>query len=275
MCYDISFTVNMRGLSDYFPDLIFDDQLDFDFGPFDHIQGPGVFNKHPIIYENKDDKKLHCKLAEWSAIEFYKTDKPINVKDPGYIKGRNRMLNIRSEKVLDDKTSYWYKIRNKRCLIPMTGTFEHREVKGWKKKVPYLVRPCDQEITFVPGLYSVVTYVDKVTGEVFDPVWTFAFMTRWANSVMKNIHNSGDNPFRMPLFLPFEMAKEFVSSELSEQRYREILSYEMGSEHLSYHPVWTIRSPKVREDGKPKTERWEWENLPELGLMNPDVKPGF
>lgn len=33
MCYDISLTVNMRQLSDYFPDLIFDEQIEMTFQP--------------------------------------------------------------------------------------------------------------------------------------------------------------------------------------------------------------------------------------------------
>ena len=262
MCYDISFTVNMRQLSDYFPDLIFDSQLNIDFGGFDHTQGPGVFGEHPVIYENIDDKKLHCKLMEWSVLEFYQKEKPPMVK-------RNGMLNIRSERILDDPKSYWYKIRSKRCLIPLAAIYEHREIKGWKKKVPYWVRPCDQPIIFLPGLYSVANLLDKETGKLVE-TWTFGLITRAANEVMKNIHNSGDNRHRMPLFLTFEMSKEYVSSNLSDQRYREILNYEMPSESLSYHPVYTIRSAKARPDDKPKNEIWEWDKLPELGVLNPD-----
>lgn len=273
MCYDISFTVNMRQLSDYFPDLIFDSQIILEFEPFDHIQGPSLWKPHPIIYENKDDKKLHCRLMEWSVVEFYNTEKPKNLKDPFYHKKRNGMLNIRSEKVLDDPKSYWYKIKSKRALMPVTGIFEHREILKWKKKVPYIVKPCDQEIFFLPGLYSVVVYVDKDTGEVSDPVWTFALMTRWANEVMSKIHNSGDNPFRMPLFLPFNLAQEYISSNLTSERYREILNYEMPSEELQFKPVNTIRTSKLRDDGKPKTEPWDWGGiLPDLGLQGPEIK---
>ena len=45
---------------------------------------------------------------------------------------------------------------------------------------------------------------------------------------------------------------------------------EMPSGALSYHPIFTIRSPKERPDGKPKNEYWEWEKLPALGEANPD-----
>jgi putative SOS response-associated peptidase YedK len=180
------------------------------------------------------------------------------------------MLNIRSERVLDDPKSYWYKIRNRRCLMPVTGIYEHREVKGWKKKVPYLVKPLDQQkVFFLPGLYSVAELPDKETGEIFTR-HTFALMTRPANSLMRNIHNSGDNRHRMPLFLPFEMSRAFLSEDLTPDDYKEILSYEMKSEELYCHPVYTIRTPQLRADGKSKHEHWPWEKLPALGELNPE-----
>ena len=262
MCYDVSLTVNIRVLSDYFPDLIFDSQIEMEFGSIDHVQGVGVFGKYPIIYQHREDMKLHCGLMEWGIIEFYRKEEPL-------IAYRSKMLNIRSERILDDKSSYWYKIRNRRCLIPVTGIYEHREVKGWKKKVPYWVRPSEQEVFFLPGLYSVAELPDKETGELIQRK-TYGIITREANSVMKDIHNGGDNRGRMPLFLPFEMSKEFLSEDLTEERYRQILAYEMPSEDLNYHPVFTIRSSKLRTDNKAKNEYWEWEKLPELGVLNPD-----
>jgi putative SOS response-associated peptidase YedK len=264
MCYDISFDVSIRALGDYFPDLIFDSQMDVEFGAIDHVQGVGVFGKYPIIFVNKDDQQQHCRLMEWGIIQFYSKTEPA-------VPVRNKFLNIRSERVLDDTTSYWYKIRSKRVLIPVTGIYEHRAVRGWKKKVPYWVKPMDQQMFFLPGLYSVAELPDKETGEVIKR-WTFGLMTREANSVMRNIHNDGENSHRMPLFLPFEMSKEFLSPQLSDAKYREILAYEMPSEGLDYHPVFTIRSAKLRPDDKPKTEFWDWEKLPPLGEMNPEIE---
>lgn len=262
MCYDVSFTVNIRSIADYFPDLIFDGQIDMELFPMDHIQGSAVFPKQPIIYVNKEDQKRHLRMMEWGAIPFYQKNEPTIVQ-------RNNWLNARAERVLTDKNSYWYKIRNKRCLVPVTGIFEHRAIAGWKKKVPYWIKPKDQELFFLPGLYSVANIPDKETGEIIER-WTYVFFTRAANSVMRMIHNSGDNPYRMPLFLTFEMAKEFLSMDLTDDRYAEILAYEMPSEDLYYHPTDTIRTPKPRKDGKRKYELYEWEGmLPELGTFDP------
>lgn len=261
MCYDVSFTVEIRVLKDYFPDLVFDSQLEMEFGPIDHLQGVGVFPKMPIVYVNREDFRLHCRIMEWGIIEHYTDLEP-------RVDYRNKFLNIRSERILDDKRSYWYKIRNRRCLIPVTGIYEHRAVRGWKKKVPYWVQPVGQSLFFLPGLYSVAEIADA--DGVVQKRWTFGMITRAANSVMKKIHNDGDNKYRMPLFLPFEMAKEFVSEELSEQRYRELLSYEMPANDLQCHPVFTIRTPKPRPDDRRKHEYYEWEKLPALGELMPE-----
>ena len=262
MCYDISFEVSMRQLSDYFPDLIFDQQIEMGFTPFDHVQGVSVFREHPIIYINRDDFQVHCKLMQWGVVEFYRKEIPDWKK-------RNGMLNIRAERILDDPKSYWYKIKGRRCLIPVSGIFEHRGIKGWKKKVPYWVKPRDQQVFFLPGLYSKAEILDKDTGEITE-LWSFGMITRAANSVMAKIHNSGENIHRMPLFLPLEQSKEFLSEALTSERYGQLLSFEMPSENLDYHPVFTIRTPKERPDGKPKSEYWEWEKLPALGEANPE-----
>jgi hypothetical protein len=60
----------------------------------------------------------------------------------------------------------------------------------------------------------------------------------------------------MLLFLPLEMAKEYISEDLSkdEVRYQEILDYKMPSEDLYYHTTDTIRTAKTRADGKGKHE---------------------
>ena len=259
MCYDISFTVNIKQLSDYFPDLIFDDQIEMNFEPV-HIIGHD-YGLHPIIYKNREDEKLHCKLMEWGCIPFYVKDESL------YKKQRAAMLNARSERILGDTKSYWYKIRNRRCLIPMTGFYEHRKVKGIVKKVPYFVSLKEQQTFFLPGLYSVAELPDKETSEI-EKRFTYTLITRAANALMKEIHNDGDNKWRMPLMLPFELSKKWVNDELSEEEYKAILNYEMQPEAMNYLPVYTIRSPKERPDAKAKNEYWEWEKLPEISIIH-------
>ena len=264
MCYDISFTVNIKELEDYFPDLVFDAQIEINFDATIHIIGHD-YGHHPIIYTNRQDMIPHCRLMEWGCIPYY-------IKDENkFLRQRASMLNARSERILEDIDSYWYKIRNRRCLIPVSGVFEHREIRGWKKKVPYFISLKGQPMFFLPGLYSVAELPDLATGEVVKR-WTYTLITRDANEVMKMIHNGGENKYRMPLFLTVEMAKEWLDEQLTPERYKQILNYEIHSDQLEYHPVFTIRGRTPRADNKPKTEYWQWEKLPVLGEMNPEME---
>lgn len=255
MCYDISFTVNIPQISDYFPEIIFDDQLNLDFEGT-HIMGHAYLH-HPIIYRSREDGAIHCRAMEWGCIPYY-------VKEEKTFRNqRATMLNARSERILEDTKSYWYKIRNRRCLIPVTGFYEHREIAGWKKKVPYFISIANQPIAFIAGLYSVAELPDTQTGEMLKR-WTFTIITRDANEIMARIHNSGDNKGRMPLILTPEMADSFLIDDLPFEQYREILNYSIPAAEMVYHPVFTIRSPKLRPDNQPKHHVWEWENLPPL-----------
>ena len=237
MCYDVSFTVEIKQLSDYFPDLIFDEQLEINYDGT-HINGH-LYQAQPIIYRNNDDKKLHVRMMEWGCIPFY-------VKDlETYKRQRATMLNARSERILGDTKSYWHKIRNRRCLIPLNGFYEHRKVTGFKKKVPYFITLKKQPMFFLLGLYSVAEIVDKETGELIKH-WTYTLITRDANSVMKQIHNDGENKWRMPLLLPFEQSKKWLDEDLSPEDYQAILDIEMPSEELNCIPVYTIPSAALR-----------------------------
>lgn len=262
MCYDISFSVNINELSDYFPGLVTEGQLEINFEAAIHIVGHN-YGLHPILYRNREDGQVHLRAMEWGVIPFY-------VKEESkFLRQRATMLNARKERILDDEKSYWFKIRNRRCLIPVTGIYEHRGIKGWKKKVPYFIRLQQQPLFFLPGLYSVTELPDLSTGELIRR-HTFTLITTEANSLMRMIHNDGENRGRMPLFLPFEMAEEFLMEDLPLERYREILAYQIPAAEMTYQTVCTIRSPRPRPDGRPKNEYWEWEKLPELGSADPD-----
>lgn len=281
MCYDISFTVNLRVLSDFFPDLVFDEQIEMDFDLAVHVVGH-LYGKHPVIYTNREDNKPHIRLMEWGCIPYYTiTGYNKLLKDGVSAKEaaesvlaklkaqRKNMLNARSERILGDDKSYWYKIRNRRCLIPVSGIYEHRAIKGWKNKVPYFVKLRGETMFFIPGLYSVAELPDVDTGEIVKH-WTFTLITRPANDLMRKIHNDGENKWRMPLFVPFEKAKRWIAEDLAVQEYQDILDFEMPSDELDAIPVYTIRSPKLRPDNKPKNEYWEWAKLPELGIGDPE-----
>ena len=57
---------------------------------------------------------------------------------------------------------------------------------------------------------------------------------------MRGIHNSGDNPYRMPLMLPQELKREWLNPALTDLDIQRICDYEMPSGALEYWPVKSL-----------------------------------
>jgi putative SOS response-associated peptidase YedK len=254
MCLDISYYSALELLDDYFPALVHDQEIEFDMDLYIHVLAMG-YKRFPVI--TLENAGYHRKYFEWCIIAGY-MDTPDKIKMQ-----RAKMANARSEKILDKK-SWWYKIRMNRCLIPVTGIYEHRAIQGWKNKVPYYIQQAGRKLFCLPGLYYYNTRIpsNPETGEVRG---MFSIITREANSVMKQIHNDGDNKWRMPLFLPREMEMKWLDPGLTDEQLGTILSYEMPADQLVTTPVWSIRTAKPRPDGKLKNEYFSWPNLPPLG----------
>ena len=174
---------------------------------------------------------------------------------------RIQMANARSEKVFD-KQSAWYRIKQNRCLIAVNGFYEHREVKGWKNKVPYFIKLANRSSMFLIGLYNYSPIPDMETGE---QKGTFAVLTRPANTLMQQIHNHGPNKHRMPVLMQPEEAIKWINEDLTDADIKAMLDYEIPVAELEAHPVYTIRTTKPRPDDKGKTAYFEWANLPPLG----------
>jgi putative SOS response-associated peptidase YedK len=254
MCLDIAFYSALELIDDYFPDLVHDGDIQFDLDMGMHFMALG-HNRYPVILFGNG--RYHRKYFEWGIIaEYMDTAEKIKAM-------RKSMVNARGEKILADKRSFWNRIRTKRCLIPVTGIYEHREIKGWKNKPPYHIRLKDRRMFALPGLYHYNTKLpsDPETGEVRG---MFTLITRAANPLMRQIHNSGDNAFRMPLFLPKEMEAQWLQPDLSDEAMEQILGYEMPSDQLIAEPVFSIRGRTPRPDDQPKHAAYTWPGLPDL-----------
>ncbi|GAA0533667.1 SOS response-associated peptidase [Chitinophaga japonensis] len=224
MCYHLSFSSDIASIYELLPDLD-TTSLDIPFHPTYHMVGQ-AYPKWPVV--TSEGGRLQLKQFEWGVIAPY-------MKAENLRKERNWMLNIRSERVLGDRNSYWHRIRQNRCLVPATGFYEFRDV-GWKKKVPYYIRLKHRPVFLLPGLFN-YSHVPNVHGEL---PGTFAILIRNANEVMRKIHNSGDNPFRMPLMLPPELEKEWLNPALTDLDLQRIISYEMPPDALEYWPVKSL-----------------------------------
>jgi len=256
MCVDISFHSDHKLIVKDFPQIL-DKRNSKISGNSDQLPA-FLFPEVPIIYL-QDGSKLLSEM-NWGVDPFYISDPKERVER------KRHMLNARSERILDDKKSYWHRLKDNRCLIPVSGTYEHRKIKGWDKKVPYYIWIKDRLIQYIPALYQVHEVVEN---GVISYDKTFTMITRKANEVMCNIHNDGDNKHRMPLFLTPELEQAWILPDLTENDVRDIFNFEIPAEALGYQTVYTLRGVDERPDGKHKYEPWKWENLPELGNDTP------
>jgi putative SOS response-associated peptidase YedK len=263
MCLDISFKVDelVDKLEDYLPNLRVDPQatIEFDENPVNiHTQAHARL-KSRVIYLNSDGLP-YLTYMRWGLLMNYMLDNPEAMKKYG-----NNMFNARSEEILNPKST-WYRIRKQRCLIDVTGIYEHRAIVGWKKKVPYIVRLSNRKRLLIPALYNFPEKPNPETGEI---TGTFAMITLTANELMKNIHNDGPNKHRMPLFMQPEQAAGWLEP-MTDVQMKAFLSYEIPSNDLNAYPVYTIRNTATRPDGKEKNESYDWPGLPVLGNDNPN-----
>jgi len=98
-----------------------------------------------------------------------------------------------------------------------------------------------------------------------DPV----MLTRSANEVMSNIHNDGEFRHRMPLFLIPELEEFWPSEHFTDGDMQAVFDYQLPSELLGYHPLFSVRGKKPQPDGKHKYDPWHYENLLPPGNHEP------
>lgn len=236
MCVDLSFFSTIEIMADYLPELKEQGQLDIAFTPTyhkharAHIEWPLVIN---------EDGKLVVRKMEWGLID----QTMVTLSALERKRRRLNMVNARSERVFGESWCVWNKIRHQRCLIPTTGFFEHKDIAG--RKQPYFIRVKEESLFFMAGLYNYSPIPDVETGE---SKGTFTMFTRKSNSLLTEIHNSGENKHRMPLMLPNEILKIWLNAKLTDREMQDLFNYMIASHALEAWPVRTIR--RMKEDNK-------------------------
>ncbi len=234
MCYHISFDETVESIYAFIPELKNVGKLDIDFQAM-YLEPGFIFPKHPIIL--REDGQLKLKLFEWGMIANYMKGSTVDGAERKQLDlQRMKLLNARAERIVKDPKSVWFRKRQQRLLIPVTGFFEYREVKGFKTKVPYFIKLKERKMFFLPGLYN-YSHIPNTDGEL---IGTFTLIIRAANPVMMQIHNSGDHPYRMPLMLTEELERKWIEEDLSDNDIQAILDYEMPSDNLEFWPVKSL-----------------------------------
>jgi putative SOS response-associated peptidase YedK len=158
---------------------------------------------HPRLAIVKQD---NVSLFEWGLI-------PSWVKDQKAADElRSKTLNAVGE-TLFEKPSFRNSITSKRCLLPVSGFYEWREVNG--VKYPYYIQLKEQDYFSLGSIYD--TWINKDTGEIRN---TFSIITTPANPFMEQIHNLKK---RMPLILAPEDHQKWLVPDLKTEHIKELI----------------------------------------------------
>jgi putative SOS response-associated peptidase YedK len=202
---------------------------------------------HPKMYVVKQENPDVIDIARWGLVPSFISDAS---KAKEYF---INTLNAKAETIFE-KVSYKQSIMPRRCLIPVSGFFEWRDIN--KVKYPYYITIKSQDIACIGGIYD--NWVNRQTGEIQT---TFSMVTTDANPLMAKIHNLKK---RQPLLLNEVDAKTWIDSSLKEQDIIQLMK-PLDEEQMQAYTIKKI-SPKnvdvYSEDIKKKFE------YPELALYD-------
>lgn len=185
-------------------------------------------------------------MMEWGFIPHYIPNREAAEKfrrggydDNGKYRPPITTLNAIGEELLLPGKMYRDAALKRRCLFVSTGFFEWRHIfplgkKGQPLKTavkyPYHIKTKgDSPIHLTAGIWQ--SWTDKQTGETVN---TCALLTTSANSLMRQIHNS---KMRMPAILTNELAGEWISDGLSEDRITEIATFQYPTQQMEAWPI--------------------------------------
>lgn len=226
-----------------------------------------AYGSTPVIVP-KADCGWDIVQMEWGFIPNYLYNRDVVEKfrrgftdDKGKYRPPMTTLNAIGEELLLPGKMYREAGLKRRCLFISTSFFEWRHVHPIGKKgqplktaikYPYNIRTkTDSGLHFTAGIWQ--PWTDKETGETVD---TCALVTTKANKLMEQIHNTKK---RMPTILTPQLAGEWISDGLSEERIFEIATFQYPAELME---AWPIH--KEFKSASDPTEAYKYENLPEL-----------
>jgi putative SOS response-associated peptidase YedK len=165
-----------------------------------------------IVREDKERGRT-ADLYRWGLIPGWAKDPAIG----------NKLANARAETVAE-KPSFRNAFKRWRCLIPASGFYEWKGVKG--RKQPYYIYPKDRELFGIAGITELWQGPDG-------PVHTCAIITTAPNDLMKDIHD------RMPVILKPEDYSTWLNPDNQATAGLKQLLKPYPTEAMAAHPVST------------------------------------
>ena len=167
-----------------------------------------------IVREDKERGRT-ADLYRWGLIPGWAKDPAIG----------NKLANARGETVAE-KPSFRNAFKRWRCLIPASGFYEWKGVKG--RKQPYYIYPKGRELFGIAGITELWQGPDG-------PIHTCAIITTEPNDLMKSIHD------RMPVILKPEDYSTWLNPDNQATAELKQLLKPYPAAAMAAHPV----SPRV------------------------------
>jgi putative SOS response-associated peptidase YedK len=180
---------------------------------------------HPSMYIVKQESPDFVDVAKWGLVPSFISDE---TKAKDYFVNT---LNAKAETIFE-KVSFKKSILPRRCIIPVSGFFEWRDIN--KAKYPYYIGVKNEDVFCIGGIYD--TWVNKSTGEINT---TFSMVTTEANSLMAKIHNL---KLRQPLILDSANAERWIKNDLTQGEVIDLMK-PMSEDHMKAHTIKKV-SPK-------------------------------
>ena len=213
MCYNLAAEQRIKALQD-----MYGVRIDYDHAYFDGYYQISGF-AHPKLPVLSMEHTQGFELMQWGLI-------PSWTKDEEKAKEFSNMaLNAKAETIFE-KPMFRKLIMSKRCILPVDGFYEWREIA--KVKYPYYIFPKDGTLFSFGCIYD--TWANTETGEVIN---SFAIVTTEANEIMAMIHNSKK---RMPLILSGENWRQWLEPKTTKEEIKALLK-PSANEILSYHTI--------------------------------------
>ena len=190
---------------------------------------------HPNLAVLTSEENKIFSYKSWGLIPFWTQD---NEKAKVF---SNNNLNAKSETIFE-KPSFNKVIRKKRCIVPVNGFFEWRDIN--KVKYPHYITLKDDSIFSLAGIYD--NWTDKRTGIKTS---TFSILTTEANPLMAKIHNL---KLRMPLILPKEKEMSWIQQDISDEELNSLM-FPFDENLMKAHTISRRITSRTESPNDPET----------------------
>jgi putative SOS response-associated peptidase YedK len=200
------------------------------YGPPPFLDSFNVAPTQQVPVLRMRDGKPEYADVRWGLVPFFSRGEPPKFST----------INARIE-TFETAASYrgpWR--RGQRCLQLASGFYEwHLDAYG--RKSPYLISVADQELFGFAALW------DRSVKEDGTVIESCVHITMPANALMANIHNTGNNPHRMPAIVKAEDRDAWLNGTAEEAR--EILTQYPADLMSAYEVSTRVNSVKNNDPG--------------------------